>query len=88
MGTAAITIFGRFNTVSVFPPHHLIDHASITLDNLNHLVGHVLVHIVRHGDAQVTVSVPLLPEPVFRIWANTAVTAAPAYIIQMRRSLL
>ena len=31
---------------------------------------------------------PLLPKPVFRIWANIAVAAAPAYIIQMRRSLL
>ena len=88
MRVAAITRFRQISAASIFSPHHLIDHTGVTLDNLYHLVGHVLVHIVRHGDAQVTVSVPLLAKPVFRIWANIAVAAAPAYIIQMRRSLL
>ena len=34
-----------------FPPHHLIDHAHVGLDDAHHLGGDVLVHIVGHGDA-------------------------------------
>ena len=44
---------------SVLPPHHLIDHASVALDDLDHLVGHILIHIIRHRDTQITVLVHL-----------------------------
>ena len=37
--------------VLVLAPHHLVNDAGVTLDNLNHLVGHVLVHVVWHGNA-------------------------------------
>ena len=43
----------------LFSPHHLIDHTGVTLDDLNDLIGHVLIHIIRHRNAQVTVLVHL-----------------------------
>lgn len=40
-----------------FSPHHLIDHAGITLDDLDHLVRNVLIHIIRHWNAVIAVSI-------------------------------
>lgn len=45
--------------ISVFSPHHLIDHASVALNDFDDLIGHVLIHIIRHRDAQITVLVHL-----------------------------
>ena len=40
--------------ISVFSPHHLIDHVYIPLNDANHLHGHGLVHIIGAGLAQNT----------------------------------
>ena len=37
------------------PPHHLIDDAYITLDNLHYLGAYILIHIIGDGDAMLTV---------------------------------
>ena len=42
-----------------FPPHHLIHNPGVALDNLHHFGGDVFLHVVRHGDADVAVSVHL-----------------------------
>ena len=41
--------------VSVLSPHRLVDHTSIALDDLHNLIGHVLVHIIRHRNTKVMV---------------------------------
>lgn len=33
------------------PPHHLIHHADVALDDAHHLCGNVFVDVVEHGDA-------------------------------------
>ena len=43
----------------VFAPYHLIDHTGVALDDLDDLIGHVLIHIIRHRNAQITVLVHL-----------------------------
>ena len=43
-------------TSSIFTPHHLVNHAHIALDDLDHLGGHIL-HIVGHGNADVAIVV-------------------------------
>ena len=45
--------------VLFLPPHHLIDHAGVALDDLHDLGGNILLHIIRHGDAVVAVLVHL-----------------------------
>ena len=57
-------IFSHINTSlsfirSIFSPHHLIHNPCIALDDLHHLIRHVLVGIVRHGDAEVAAAVHL-----------------------------
>ena len=37
------------------PPHHLIDDTHIALDNLHYLCAYVLIYVVRHRDAMLTV---------------------------------
>ena len=41
--------------LEIFPPHHLVDDAHIALDNLHYLGAYVLIHIIRHRDAMLTV---------------------------------
>ena len=43
----------------LFPPHHLIHNPGVTLDDLHHLGGDIFLHVVRHRDAVVAVSVHL-----------------------------
>ena len=43
----------------LFSPHHLVDHTGIALDDLNDLIGNILIHIIRHGNAQIPVLVHL-----------------------------
>ena len=45
--------------LSELSPNHFVDHTSIALDNLHYLRGDVLLHIVRHRDAQITAQVEL-----------------------------
>ena len=40
----------------VFPPHHLVYHPDVGLDDANNLGGHILVHVVGHGDAREAVA--------------------------------
>lgn len=49
----------RYKYLSILSPHHLADHAGVALDDLYHLVGHVFIHIVRHGNTEITVLVHL-----------------------------
>ena len=44
---------------SKFPPHHLIDHAGVGLDDLDHLGRNILIGVVRHGRAVVAAAVHL-----------------------------
>ena len=41
---------------SKLPPHHLIHHPHVALDDADNLRGDVLIDIVRHGDARVAVA--------------------------------
>ena len=34
--------------ISILPPHHLIHHTNIALNNLHHLIRHILVNIIRN----------------------------------------
>ena len=43
----------------IFSPHHFIDHASIALDDFHDFIRHVLIHIVRYRNAQITIPVHL-----------------------------
>ena len=43
----------------ILPPHHLIDHTRVALDDLHDLIAHVLIHVIRHGNAEIAVSVHL-----------------------------
>ena len=43
----------------LFSPHHLIDHAGIALDDLYHLIRHILIGIIRYRDTEVAVLVHL-----------------------------
>lgn len=40
---------------ALLPPHHLVHHSDIALDDADHLGGNIFIHVVRHGDAVVTV---------------------------------
>lgn len=44
---------------SIFPPHHLIHHTRVALDDLHHFCAHILLHIIRHRDTIVPVPVHL-----------------------------
>lgn len=35
--------------LKILPPHHLVDHAGVALDDLDHLGGHGLVRVVGNG---------------------------------------
>ena len=41
---------------SELPPHHLVHHPDVALDNADDLGRDVLVHVVRHGDARETIA--------------------------------
>ena len=43
----------------ILPPHHLINHAGIALDDLNDLIGDIFVYIIRHRDTKITVLIHL-----------------------------
>ena len=49
----------REKSLLKFPPHHLIHNPGVALDDFDHLGGDVFLHVVRHGDADVAVSVHL-----------------------------
>ena len=37
--------------ISTLPPHHLIHNPNIALNNLHHLIRHILIHIVRNRES-------------------------------------
>ena len=41
--------------IILFSPHHFVDDAYIALDNLHYLGAYVLINIIRHRDAMLTV---------------------------------
>ena len=45
----------KCNAILELTPHHLVDDASVALDDLHHLGAHVFFDVVRHGDAVVAV---------------------------------
>ncbi len=42
--------------MSKLPPHHLVHHPDVALDDADDLGGDILVHVVRHRDARETVA--------------------------------
>ena len=42
-------------STALFPPHHLVDHARITLYDFHHLGRDILFDVVGHGNAMVTI---------------------------------
>ena len=44
---------------NIFSPHHFIHNASIALYDLDHLIRNILVHIIRHRNAKITIFVHL-----------------------------
>lgn len=40
----------------LFPPHHLVHNARVALYDFHHFGADILVHVVGHGDARMTVS--------------------------------
>ena len=45
----------RYKILLDFFPHHLINNTCVRLDDLDDFIGHVLVRIIRDGDAKVVV---------------------------------
>ena len=43
----------------ILPPHHLINHTGIALDDLNDLIGDIFVQVIRHRDTKITVLIHL-----------------------------
>ena len=43
----------------LLPPDHLVHNPRVALDDLHHLSAHVLIHVIRHGDAMVAILVHL-----------------------------
>ena len=48
---------GFYELPLALPPHHLIDHASVGLDDLDHLGGDIFLNVVGDGDAIAAVTV-------------------------------
>ena len=43
----------------IFSPHHFINYTSITLDDFDNLIGHILIHIIWNRNTNVTILIHL-----------------------------